>query len=99
MVIPEEIKKQLLFHHPKAKFKISFGLYYGEELEQLGEKQFFLLYPQNSTVPRYWIKHSDGSLRWAKGNAFNSNNYVLVKRVSYYHQDYQSSLGYLIEII
>ena len=98
MVIPDEVKQQLLYHYPKSKFKVSHGLYYGAELEKLGTKQFFLLYPFSSNRVHYNILHVDGSTRTIRGNQLNLNSQILIKSITLINFQHDH-IGYLIEII
>ena len=101
MVIPEEIKKQLLYHYPNAKFKVKHGLFYTFELQQLGPKQFYYGHFPTSNDIKVQILHCDGSLRIEKTSFIYFDINLLIKGIEYDEDLITSSLnyGYIIEII
>jgi len=101
MVIPEEIKKQLLYHYPNAKFKVKHGLFYTFELQQLGPKQFYYgKFPIDNDL-RLLLLHCDGSVRIEKTTFINFEKFLLIKGIEYDPDLTTSSLnyGYIIEIL
>jgi len=101
MVIPDEIKEQLLYHYPNAKFKIKFGVFYTAELQELGQKQFYYGRFFGDNDMKVEILHCDGSIRYGKTSQIHYDINLLIKRIKY-DPDLDTSIlnyGYLIEII
>ena len=97
MVIPDEIKQQLLYHFPNSKIKILHGLFYNEEIQALGPRQFFYgkIDKSNFTMG---ILHFDGKIRTVNAYYINTKERYLVKFFSS-SATCDPHLGYLIEMI
>jgi len=97
MVIPDEVKQQILYHYPNAKFKISHGLFHSEELALLGKYQFFYgLFTSEPCILN--ILHIDGKIRSIQTENLNLRNPILCKNLVGMFLG-KSYIGYLIEII
>ena len=101
MVIPDEVKQQLLYHYPNAKFKVKHGVFYTAELQELGSNQFYYGKFRIDNDLKLLLLHSDGSVRIEKTTFINFENFLLIKGIDYDADLITSSLnyGYLIEII
>jgi len=97
MVIPDAIKQQLLYHYPNAKFKVSHGLFYAEELKLLGKCQFFygVMDKHNALVIN--ILHQDKTIRTITGDHIDRTQPLLIKSLAQDSGSYDH-VGYLIEI-
>ena len=97
MVIPDEIKQQILYHYPNAKLKICYGLYYSDELNKMSKKQFFYGIFEKEGSPHFRILHSDKTIRTIRGRDLHETIPLLVESVLY-NSGTIWCLGYLIEI-
>jgi len=98
MVIPDEVKRQLLYHYPNSNFKIKHGCFYVAELYYLSTKQFFYGNFKHTGTLFVRMLHFDGTIRQI--STINLNPYFnhLIKSTAHDNNS-DPMVGYLIEII
>ena len=103
MVIPDEVKQQLLYHYPNAKFKVKHGAFYTAELQELGPNKFYYGSFGASNNLKPIILHCDGQFRTSKSKNMNFDTHLLIKSIQHDPDNdldiTKLNYGYLIEII